>query len=124
MTATIAKKQNKKIFCLPCNINNKNARTNELIRSGAILVTSTDNILKELKIKKETTNISRHKTKEIIKVNPKYQQIYNQLSYTPININEICKKTNIEISKINGILMMLELEGHIKQLPGKMFKIV
>ena len=40
--------QNKKVFCLPRNIGEtKGMGTNELIKKGAILVTSSNDILRE-----------------------------------------------------------------------------
>ena len=47
--------------------------------------------------------------------------VYKYIGKNTINIDEICKKTKLEISKVNYILTMLELEGYIEQLPGKFF---
>ena len=46
--------------------------------------------------------------------------VYKNLSKEPISIDEICKKTKLDISKINYIVTMLELEGYIKKLPGNL----
>lgn len=137
LTATIAKGQGKKVFCIPSNINSKYTRTNDLIKKGAILVTSAEDILKELDIekrKKTTDNFSRlektfrndisQKERKEVKILPQYRKVYEQLSYEKIHINEICKKTDTDISEVSGILTILELEGHIKQLPGKMFELL
>ena len=49
--------QDKKVFCLPRNIGeNKGVGTNELIKKGAILVTSPDEILEESDDKKLYVN--------------------------------------------------------------------
>ena len=49
------------------------------------------------------------------------KQIYEAITPTPININDICKKTGKNISQITHILTILELEEYIEQLPGNEF---
>ena len=53
VTAKIAKKQNRKVFVLPHEINDKyGIGTNKLIQKGAILVTSTKDIVENFKFLK------------------------------------------------------------------------
>jgi len=47
LTARIALKQGKKTFCIPCNIDSKNNRTNELISIGAKPINTIDEIIKD-----------------------------------------------------------------------------
>lgn len=116
ITARLAKEQNKKVFCLPSNIDSKNSSgTNELIKEGAILVTSPEDILKHISL--ETEN----KTDDEYEINDEYKTVYNALSDTPMHINEICKKAKISMSETSQILTMLEIEGAIKSLPNSEF---
>lgn len=116
ITARLAKEQNKKVFCLPSNIDSKNGSgTNELIKDGAILVTEPEDILKRIIIEPED------KTESKYEVNDEYKEVYNALSSTPMHINEICKKAKISMSETSQILTMLEIEGAVKSLPNNEF---
>lgn len=108
ITAKYAKEQNKKIFCIPGNIDIKTTvGTNRLIQNGAKLVTTPRNILEELE--------------EVVKekrIEKEYQEIYNYLTDIPININVLAKKCNISISKLNQKLLIMEIKGYSKAMPG------
>lgn len=122
ITANFAKSQGKTIFCIPHSLEQKEGiGTNRQIKNGAKLVTSPQEIIDELKIKTEKIKENKEKEIEIIDVPEEYMPVYKFISKNPINIDEICKKTNLEISKVNYMLTMLELEGYIEQLPGKNF---
>ena len=122
VTAKITKKLGKNVFCIPSSLeNSKGITPNKLIQQGAFLVTKTEDIIKkypELNLKKK--EIKKQKEK---KVEPELEKIYNILSYEyPMHINEIVKKTHMQISEINYKLMMLELEEKIVSLPGNNYK--
>ena len=118
ITARYALKQDKTVFCLPRNIGeSKGVGTNELIKQGAILVTSPNDILRQFHVTsgKEKFNIVKEEESNI---NKEYLDIYNFITYIPINIEILAKKTGISISEINQKLTMMELEGYIKSMPG------
>ena len=121
ITANFARKQGRKIFCIPHSLEQKEGiGTNRQIKNGAKLVTTPQEIIDELQIKVEgIKNIE--KEIEIINIPEEYMSVYKYITEKPINIDEICKKTKMEISKVNYILTMMELESYIKQLPGKFF---
>lgn len=122
ITAGFAKVQGRKIFCIPHSLEQKEGiGTNRQIKEGAKLVTSPQEIIKELNIRTEKIITSEEKIIEIENVPEEYLPVYKHIAQKPINIDEICKKTELEISKVNYILTMLELEGYIEQLPGKFF---
>ncbi len=120
ITADYAKKFKRKIFCIPHIIEDKSGiGTNRLIKNGAILVTSPEEILKyyETKTRKEIkkTTIEKEVPKE-------YKKIYRLLKNEVLNADEISRKTKTNIIEINTQLTMLELEGYIENLPGNYFK--
>lgn len=127
ITAKYGFEQNKKVFCIPRDIGVSNGiGSNNLIKNGAILVTKPEEILENLNIKYEENNImpeteeitiQNEKNKEIT-LGKQYKDIYNLISYTPQNIQQISIKSKLEISEINQRLTILELQGFIKNLPG------
>ena len=113
ITARMAKGQNKPIFCLPSNLERKNGvGTNHLIKEGARLVTETEDILSYFKIKKKQNKVIK------IQIPEEYRTIYEAIEDEPTHIDFICKKLNTKTCDINSLLMMMELEGYIKSLPG------
>lgn len=108
ITAKYAKEQNKKIFCIPGNIDIKTSvGTNRLIQNGAKLVTTPRNILEELEDKVKEKRIEKE-----------YQEIYNYLTDIPININVIAKNCNLNISELTQKLLIMEIKGYAKSMPG------
>lgn len=124
ITASFAKSQGKNIFCIPHSLEQKEGiGTNKQIKNGAKLVTTPQEIIEHLNIKTEKVKENKQIKIDIINIPEEYMPIYKYISVQPINIDELCKKTKLEISKVNYILTMLELEGFIEQLPGKFFVI-
>ena len=122
VTAKLAKEQNRKIFVIPHEIEDAHGRgTNQLIRKGATLVTSTKEIIEEFEfLQYKELPKKKEKTKEIARniKNNEYQKIYEIIANGNSNINEICKKSNKSISEINNITLMLEIEGYITKVAG------
>lgn len=136
VTAKMAKEQEKKVFAVPHEIDNKLGKgTNKLIKKGAILVTEVKDIIKEfpdLKYKDDIQGKSKERErkekkqykKEIEKEskricgNKEYNQIYQYINNDPITIEEIYQKTQKNINEINNILLMLEIEGFVKKVGG------
>lgn len=119
ITARLAKEQNKKVYCIPSNIDSKNGvGTGKLIQQGAKLVLSPQDILIELGMNVIENKISEKKN---IKVDKQYKEVYETLTRIPINVNEICKRTGKNIIEVNTTLTMLELEGLIKQVCANEF---
>lgn len=126
--------QNKKVFCLPRNIGEiKGTGTNELIKKGAILVTSSNDIFRELGLemvtKEEYINKKLEGSKYLLEekiedyqgVADEYIDIYNLIPYYPVSIEYLARKSDLRISQINQKLTILELEGLIKSLPGNSY---
>lgn len=121
ITANFARIQGRKIFCIPHSLEQKEGiGTNRQIKNGAKLITTPEEIIEELNIKTEKIK-EEEKVIEITNVPEEYLPVYKCISEKPINVDELCKKTKLEISNVNFILTMLELEGYIEQLPGKYF---
>lgn len=123
VTAKLAKQQGKEVFALPHEIHNKNGvGTNRLIQNGAKIVTTTKDIIKEFPflcykpIPKEEFQENKLVRKEC--KNEEYNKIYQFVTEEPISLNEIYKNSKEEITKINNILLMLEIEGYIEKVIG------
>lgn len=120
ITAKYSIEQDKKLFCIPNSVDIKQAEgTNELIRKGAILTRDYQDILDEYLPINNSNNFRKNKKVEKIIIPNEYIEIYEKINYIPININELYRKLNIKnISYLNQILYMMEIDEYIEKLPG------
>lgn len=125
VTARFAKEQGRKVFALPHEVSDiHGVGTNRLIQKGAIIVANAKDMIEEfpnLTYKPQTREKKREKeTYKQRKIcnNYEYSEIYQFITEKPISINEIYQKSNKSISKINNILLMLELEEYIEKIAG------
>jgi len=114
ITAHFALDQNREVFSTPGNIFSPNSfGTNNLIKKGAKLVTSSQDVLDELNLSLATEYV---KTQSIIPDTPEEAEILKNLSHEPTHVDKIIKKTKLPVSKVNSTLSMMELKGKVKNL--------
>lgn len=139
ITVRHTNEQGKKAYCIPSSIyNSKGIGTNLMIKEGsAKMVTGVEDIIKdfpELNLKRredfEFKNLKspaktkkKEAKKQSIKIDEENLEVYNLLKTEPKDINEISRILNKPISEITYKLMLLEIEGAIKQLEDKTYKI-
>ena len=143
ITAKYAKEQEKEVFCIPSNIDSVNGNgTNVLIQKGATLVTTPKQIIDKIIVRAgiypcpkstqfniTTNHIDMHKPIEkgfassYINIPEEYKQICEILKEGPMYTNEISKKLQINLSELNSIITMMELERYIEQAGANQIKI-
>lgn len=120
ITANYAINQKKDVFCIPNSIDeSKGVGTNNLIKKGAKLVTSPEDIIdkyKDLKLKKV------NQKREEVFISPEYIDVYKSIKNTPTDLDEIYTKINKNVSEINMIITMLEMDGKIRQVSGTKYE--
>lgn len=117
ITANFAKRQNKKIFCIAHDLNDKTGEgTNRLIKQGAFLVTDIKDITKHFDLPK---TIKINNAKIIRKIPKEYEGVYECIKCGITDTNDIIKKLKIDIKELNYILTMLEIENYIAKDKGK-----
>ncbi|MEJ2284906.1 MAG: hypothetical protein P8X85_15070 [Desulfobacterales bacterium] len=50
-------------------------------------------------------------------------RVYHALDPYPIHVDELARKLSIQSGKLLSILLGLELNGMVQQLPGKLFSL-
>ena len=89
------------------------------------MVTDVNDILEYYNMKKvKQITIDDIEEKIKIDIKPEYQKIYDVLKDGRRHINQISIITKLKISEVNSILLMMELEGLIRSLPGNNYEIL
>ncbi len=121
ITAKWALEQGKEVFAVPGNIfSSQSEGTHYLLKQGAILVTSPEDIFYHLGL--ESQNIQKEKKLDI-ELSEEEKEILNFISSYPQHIEEIIAKSRLPAFKILSILTDLEIKGLIENLPGKYVKL-
>ncbi len=118
MTARMALDEGRDVFAVPGKTtSDKSSGTNKLIKDGAMLVDSSEDILNAYGMEvREIVGSGGENKNPLSKEEIGLIEIVND---EPVHIDSLIKKTNFTIQKLSYILLDMELRGLIKQLPGK-----
>jgi len=136
ITADLALEQGKEVFAVPGRADSYVSRgTNDLIRSGAKIVTGVEDILEELGIEIKTVSVHCDDEKIAGVLSPKkghgvnlpedYVRVINVLKKdSPVHIDVIQENTKVDHRLLMDILLRLEMQKFIKTLPGNNYVLV
>lgn len=124
VTARYALEQGREVFAVPGSPLDPRARgTNHLIRQGAILTESYDDISRELLDAPNTPQHSNQSNEMHTDLSPKELSplrtvLLENLSYTPIRVDNLLEEYHIPPAALWSILLELEIAGRLNRLPG------
>jgi DNA processing protein len=123
ITAGYALEQGREVFAVPGNVGAEGSRgTHQLIKDGAKLVESSDDILEEVlpqwRREKETTEKTESPEENL---NGAEKKLYQLLRDTPLHIDALIRESQFDPGKVSSLLLDLELRGLVSQWPGKCF---
>ena len=120
ITAEIGLSYGKQIFAVPGGPSSKmSLGTNALIKSGARLLTSVEDIYDELpRIKGE---ISVKQFVGLPEMSETEKKIIKLFSDGPKQVDNISREVSLAVPEVMGFLLALELKGIVKELSGKRF---
>ena len=150
ITARLAGEQGREVFAVPGEIFSElSTGTHRLINNGAKLINTVDDLLNELpqhalnqiqpstssqqEIPIEQVDAKRTVTQPSAEVQQPIQSapppdltpdekiVYEAIETPSSHIDTIVRTTQLPISQVSSVLLMLELKGVVQQLPGKQF---
>jgi DNA processing protein len=117
ITARLALQQRRRVFAVPGSIQNPLSRgCHALIRSGAILVESADQILRELKFRKakqcfgDTVADPDAAGGSAFWLDKDYKILLEALGFEPASVDDLVQRTGFPSQSVTSMLIFLELE--------------
>lgn len=121
ITAESGLEQGKEIFAVPGRITDTLSRgCNELIRQGAGMATSPEDILEYYSIKEQKKIIIYEKN--IDSLTAREQKVYGCLEFNPKHLDEIADVCKFNIAECLEVLLTLEIGGYIIQTAGHYYE--
>ena len=118
ISARLALEQNREVFAIPGSIHNPLARgCNALIREGAKLVETTQDILEELnqyyQQDEKLPIVTMQSTLDL-----EQQTLLNRIMFSPTSIDNLVENTGESVEVISSMLLILELQGYLEATAG------
>jgi DNA processing protein len=125
ITARLAIEHGREVFAIPGSIHNPLARgCHALIRQGAKLIETAQDILEELwPLAAVSVNEVCSRPIEIEKVlinklDSEYLKLLEYIGYEATPVDMLVERSGLKTNNVSSMLLILELEGHIKSTPG------
>ncbi|CEI84824.1 DNA protecting protein DprA [Ehrlichia minasensis] len=126
ITANFALEQNREVFAVPGSpLDHRCSGSNRLIKNGAKLVESTEDIIESLQFNRHNAYIQNSLFDNTTQNNYHFNEsnntkdiILQHISHSPIEIEEIITSTNLNISSILIALTELEESKKIERFPN------
>ena len=120
ITARLSAEQGREVFAIPGSIHSPLAKgCHQLIKQGAKLVDSLQDIVEELNLSKA---VSAPVAEENSPTNQDQQMLLDAMAYDAISIETLVQLTGLTVSTLSSMLTLLELEGRITGLAGGQYQ--
>jgi DNA processing protein len=117
----MALEQNREVFAVPGRIDSHTSEgTHALIRQGAHLVHSVEDILSELSVERRGEAAKPDVAPEHL--SEAEERLLSLLSDCPLDIEELLEKSGMPVAALHGLLLELELKGLLRQMPGQQYE--
>ena len=119
-TAKHAANQGRTVFAVPGQVfSPMSAAPNYLIKNGARMITSSQDILEELdlqlKVDKEAVNVIMPQDKD-------EEKLVEILTNEPLHLDELARISGLAVSVISARLTVMELKGMVKNVGNGVYK--
>jgi DNA processing protein len=115
ITARLAADQGREVFAIPGSIHSPLSKgCHALIKQGAKLVESAEDVLEEL-------GIAAHAPENTVESGAGHE-LLEKMGFDPCDIDELIARSGLPVETISAALLELELDGKIAGLPGGLYQ--
>ena len=120
-TARAALEQGREVFAVPGSIFSPlSVGTHNLIKQGAKLVNSVEDILEELNLEARSLKLEARRA---VPESPEEEKILKILGNDEVHVDEIIQKSNLPTSVVTSTLTMMEMKGKVKNLGNQVYRV-
>jgi DNA processing protein len=114
ITARLAAEQGREVFAIPGSIHSPQARgCHALIRQGAKLVESAQDILEDLQM------VTAQRDEDLLGIDAEGEDaLLAAMGYDPVSLDALQARTGLDTAHLQARLLELELQGDVSRLPG------
>lgn len=121
ITARFAAEQGREVFAIPGSIHSPTAKgCHKLIKDGAKLVESAQDVLEELRI--DARAAAPAIAAQADATAPAHAQLLQALGHDPVGLDALCDRTGRAAGDLSAALLELELTQHVERLPGNRYQ--
>jgi DNA processing protein len=114
ITADRSLEQGREVFAVPGNIFSKaSLGTNRLIKEGATLITSAQDVMEALNLK---MIVEHSEARAVIPEDATEAKLLSMLSHDPVHVDQIVQGSGLPITQVSSTLAMMELKGMVRQM--------
>jgi DNA processing protein len=118
ITARAAAEQGREVFAMPGSIHSPLAKgCHALIKSGAKLVESAEDVLAELSGFRPSAYASTQQS-----VSNTDNGLLAHMGHDPVDVDSLCSRAGMSAEQVSSELLRLELDGRVAALPGGLYQ--
>lgn len=120
ITTDAALEEGREVYAIPGNVDSVRSQgTLALLKQGAKLVTSAEDILQDLLILNSKPRIERGLGESRARLSEEENSILSLLDSQPKHVDDLIDHAAMPVKNAISALSFLEIKGFVKQLPGK-----
>jgi DNA processing protein len=122
ITARSALEQGREVFAIPGSIHSPLAKgCHQLIRQGAKLVESAQDVLEELRWQTSAATATE-KASSLKASSADAMRLLDAAGHDPVSVDQLAERTLLPVKAIQAGLLELEMHGQIEMLPGGLYR--
>ena len=120
ITARLATEQGREVFAIPGSIHSPQAKgCHALIRQGAKLVESAQDILEELgPLASVATHAVYDNAVSVCQLDPPTAALLKQIGHDPVSVDALIERSGLTADVVSSMLLQMELNGLVSNCPG------
>jgi len=119
ITARHAAEQGREVFAIPGSVHNPLARgCHGLIRQGAKLVETVDDILEELSV---LASVLADGSADAEPLPVDERNLLQHMGFAPVGVDQLAAESGLTIERVCSMLLILELRGYVASSPGGLY---